>query len=362
MERSLLKELTDARLKAYLKKKEFKPMYWPTLFPLDYRDELTWETLQGEEGATIVADVVSYDSSAPEKGRQTIGKATGEISKIAVKRAMRERDFLLYKRLKKGTQGDTEKQKILSLTFEDSDFVVNAVNGRCEHLALQGGSTGRVSLDKKNNNGIVTETDVDMGIPKKNKLCVDVLLSDKENFDYFAELKKIKAACKSTGKVKYQWMDEDTYYAIADTKKVREVYGFYLTKTKTAVEGDIELDDFNKMLKSKKYPEIITVESDLSSEDENHKRDELEGWKVGYITFTIDKVFGRMQHGPIAEEDVETVKKYAIQAKKGHVLVTKWSEVDPVKEWTKGEASCFPVFSSPGCIYILNTNDTKKFI
>lgn len=54
-----------------------------------------------------------------------------------------------------------------------------------------------------------------------------------------------------------------------------------------------------------------------------------------------------MQHGPIAEEDAESVKKIAIQAKKGHVLVTKWSEVNPVREWTKGEAHCFPVWMIP---------------
>ena len=59
MERSLLKELTDKRLKAYLKKKEGVPRYWPTLFPLDYSDELTWEALAAESGNTIVADVIS---------------------------------------------------------------------------------------------------------------------------------------------------------------------------------------------------------------------------------------------------------------------------------------------------------------
>ena len=333
MERSLLKELTDKRLKAYLKKKEGVPRYWPTLFPLDYSDELTWEALAAESGNTIVADVISYDSAAPEN-----------------------------KRLSKGVQGDAEKQKILHLVFGDVDFVVDAIDGRCEHLALQAASTGRISLNAENNNGIVTETDVDLGIPKENKLCASKLLTN-EDFDIFAEAKRVKTASKKTGKVKYMFMDEATFDAIAETKKVKEAYGYLLTSTHGTYEGDLFLEDLNKLLTKKRLPTIILIEdSDLSFEDEDHVRTELEGWKPGYITFAIDKKFGRMQHGPIAEEDAESVKKYAIQAKKGHVLVTKWSDVDPVCEKTKGEAHCFTVIDNPGTFYILNTNSTSKFI
>lgn len=363
MERSLLKELTDSRLKAYLKQMANKARLWPTLFPLDYSDELTWESLNAVAGGTIVADVVSYDSSAPEKGRQVIGKESGEIQKITVKRSMREKDLLQYNRLKKGIQGDAEKTKILNLVYDDVDFVVEAVSGRCESMALQAASCGQISFNKKNNNGIVTETAVSLGIPKENKFCSTSLLTNVSGFDFLAELRKMKKASKKTGTVKYAWMDEDTFVAIMDTDKIRAAFGFYLTKTKTSYEGDIFLEDINRMLTSMKLPNIIIVEdSDLIFENEDHVRVELEAWKKGYIAFTIDKKFGRMQHGPIAEEDAESVKKYAIQAKKGHVLVTKWSATDPVVEWTKGEAHCFPVIDNPGCVYYLNTNSTTKFI
>lgn len=363
MERSLLKELSDKRLKGYLKNTANKVRLWPTLFPLDYSDELTWESLSANVGGTIVADVVSYDSAAPEKGRQVIGKATGEIHKVTVKRSMREKDFLMYKRLSKGAQGDTEKAKILNLVFGDVDFVVEGVSGRCEGMALQAASCGQISFNKQNNNGIITETAVSLGIPKGNKFCVANLLTNKASFDLFAEFRKVKKASKKTGTVRFAWMDEDTFYEIMDTDKVRAAYGFYLTKTKTSFEGDIFLEDINSLLAKQKLPQIIVVEdSNLIFEDDDHKRTELEAWKKGYIAFTIDKKFGRMQHGPIAEEDAESVKKYAIQAKKGHVLVTKWSEVDPISEKTKGEAHCFPVIDSPETFYYLNTNDTKVFI
>ena len=362
MERSLLKELTDKRLGAFLKDFETKPRLWPALFPLDFSDELDWSALVAEGGGTIVADVVSYDSAAPEKGRKVIGKVSGEIAKVSVKRTMRERDFLQYKRLQKATQSDEVKSKILDLVYDDVKFVVEAVSGRHESLALQIASTGQVSLNKKNNNGIITEDSVDMGVPAKNKTFVSKALSNAE-FDFFGEVRKVVTASRKTGRVRYMWMDEDTFVAIMETPKVRESFGLEYYKIKQAYEGEIGLEDINAYMKKERLPEIILVDdSNLVFEDDDHKRVELPAWEKGYISFTIDPHFGRSQHGPIAEEDAETVKKYALQAKKGHVLVTKWSTVAPLHERTKGEAHFWPVIDSPDKIYILNTNSTTKFI
>ena len=363
MERSLLKELDDKRLQAYLTKNRFSERYWPTLFPLQYRDELTWESLQGSEGSTIKADVISYDSSAPEKGREVIGKASGKIAKMALKRNMREEDFLMYKRLKKGTVSDTEKQAILDLVFNDVEFVVEGINANTEYLALQAASTGQITLDKNNNNGIVTEIAVDLGIPKQNKTCVSVLLTDADNFDFIGEVKKVNKAARAKGvKLNFMFTDPETIDSILESKKIKAAYGYFLTKTHEEYLGTLFLEDLNKLLVKNRLPQLIMIDTYVRHEDKNHKRTTLQPWKAGYITFTVEKVLGKMQHGPIAEEDAESVKKYAIQAKKGHCLVTKWSDVDPVVEKTKGEAHCFPVLKGVEDIYILNANSTTKFI
>lgn len=363
MERSILRELTNERLRAYLKATRFDERYWPTLFPLDYRDELTWESLQGEEGAAIKADIVSYDSSAPEKGREVIGKASGKITKTVVSRAMREEDFLMYHRLKKGASSDAEKKKILDLVFDDPTFVVNSVLANCEFMSLQAASTGQLSLDKTNNNGLITETAIDMGIPKDNKKCVSVLFSDKANGDFMGEVKKIDKEARKKGiKLNYIWMDPDTLDEILEQETIKKAYGYFLTKTHEPFEGTLFQDDLNKLLKKNRLPEIILIDSLIRHEDKNHKRSTLYPWQPGYISFTVEKSFGRMQHGPIAEELAESVKKIAIQAKKGHVLVTKWSDVNPVREWTKGEAHCFPVLKNPADMWILNSRSTSKFI
>ena len=355
--------MTDPRLSAYLKKNRFAERYWPSLFPLEFRDELTWEMLQGLEGTNIKADVIAYDASAPEKGREVIGKASGKISKMAVLRAMREEDFLMYKRLSKGASNDTEKQAILNMVFGDVDFVVEAINANTEFLALQAASTGQISLDKSNNNGLITEKAIDLGVPKANKTFVSTLLSDVENADFIAEVKKIdKAARKNGVKLQYMFTDPETIDAILELKKIKSAYGYFLTNTHQDFLGTLFLEDLNKLLAKNRLPQLVEIDTFIRNEDKDHKRTTLQPWQPGYITFTVEKTFGKMQHGPIAEEDAETVKKYAIQAKKGHCLVTKWSDVNPVREYTKGEAHCFPVLKNAEDIYMLNTNSTSKFI
>lgn len=364
MERSLLQELTDKRLKAYLERNRFTARYWASMLPLEFRDELTWESLQGSEGSTIKADVIAYDSSAPEKGREIIGKASGRIAKMALKRSMREEDFLMYKRLKKGAASDSERQAILDLVFNDINFVVEAVNANTEYLALQAISTGEISLGKANNNGIITETAVDLGIPKGNKTTVSVLPSKTAEFDFIAEIKKIskKARAERGVKLNYMFTDPDTIDAILASAKIKEAYGYFLTQTHKPFLGTLFLDQLNALLKKNRLPELIEIDTFVRHEDSNHKRTTLQPWRQGYITLSVEKTFGKMQHGPIAEEDAESVKKYAIQAKKGHCLVTKFSQVDPVVEWTKGEAHAFPVLKGVEDIFILNTNSTSKFI
>lgn len=363
MERSLLQEISDARLSAYLKKNQFEARYWPALFPLEYRDELTWESLQGEAGANIKADVISYDSSAPEKGRSIIGKASGKIAKTAIKRVMREEDLMMYRRLKKGAVNDTEKQAILELVFNDIDFVVNGVNATAEFLALQIASTGQITLDKTNNSGIVTATAVDMGVPTANKTCVTALFSNTTTADYIAEVKKIDKAARAKGtKLMYQWMSPATFDSIVAQDKVKAAYGFFMSNNNVTFNGNIATDDLNKLLVKNRLPEIRIIDTYVQNEDADHKRTTIQPWQEGYITFSAEEKLGKLQHGPIAEEDAESVKKYAVQSKKGHILVTKWSDVDPVREYTKGEGHFFPVLKNPESLYILNTKSTSTFI
>lgn len=360
MERSILKEITPKRLDAFLKKNKFNSTYWPRFFGLKFRTELTWEALQGEKGSNVIADVISYDASAPEKGRETIGKASGKITKIAVKRSMKESDLLEYDRLK--TSATPDQALLLDLVFNDPEFVVNAVNGRTEWLALQALSTGRVILDKNNNNGIITETAVGFGVPASNRKFVAKKWSDPASATPIADIKEQqKNARKKAVTLKYCLMDAETFENIVATEEFKKAFGFMLSKNDVVANQTISLEDANKLMSKNRLPKIVIIESYQRIEKEDGTRTVISPWEAGYVTFLTDAKAGRIQHGPIMEEQSEAVKKIAIQAKKGHILISKYADLDPLREFTKGEANCFPVLSNPEDIFMLNTENTNQF-
>ena len=63
---------------------------------------------------------------------------------------------------------------------------------------------------------------------------------------------------------------------------------------------------------------------------------------------------GDIQHGPIAAEESETLRKKAVLVKNDFILTTKWSELEPFKEWTKSEANAFAVLNDPEVLYYLD--------
>lgn len=360
MERSLLKEISQKRLESFLKKNQFNAVYWPVFFGLNYRTELTWEALQGEEGSNIIADVISYDASAPEKGREVITKAQGKITKIAVKRSMKESDLQEYYKLAQSASPD--EMQLLKLVFNDPEFVVNAVNGRTENMALQALSLGRLSFNKTNNNGLVTETAIDFGVPTANKTYVSNKWSTAASGTPIADIKvKQKAASANGDVLQYIVMDATTFDYMVATDEFKSAFGFFLSKADVKANQTIALEDANALFRKNRLPQVIILESYQRIEAVNGSRSVVSPWETGYVTFLTDKMAGRMQHGPIMEELSDAVKKIAIQSKKGHILVSKWSTLDPLKEWTKGEANCFPVLKNPSSIYMLNTEKTSAF-
>jgi len=113
----------------------------------------------------------------------------------------------------------------------------------------------------------------------------------------------------------------------------------------------------NEALESEGLPTIVLVDTRISYEDVNHTITSVDPWLYGgadaYVTFLEDLKCGDMLHGPIAEET--NPPKQVIQAKKGPILISKWSDVDPVAEYTKGELNSFPSWPTIDRALILNT-------
>jgi hypothetical protein len=361
MERTLLKELTKANIEAYVnsaREAYLKRLFWDKFFPLKLTTQLKWESLTGSAGNPVMADVVEYNATAPIKTRRIVTKASGDIPKIAIKRSMDEKDFNDYNTLKASAAGDANKNAILDLCFNDVDFCYQGVLARTEFLCGQALSTGGVSLDTSNNNGKVTEIAVDFGIPSGNKTGVAVDWATAATATPIADIQaKVDAAADLGYTLNYIVMDKPTLRYMLQTTEVKDKFAFFQRITGPR-KADVSFSDLNLMLETYMLPQILIWDSKVRFESMGHALTTVPAWTPGRVAFMPDLNVGNVLHGPIAEETSEAVKKISIQVKNQHVLVSKWSEIEPFGEWTKGQANAFPRFTDVNGIFLLRTNNS----
>ena len=365
MERSLLKELTKANVEAYVNRQRelfLNKLYWQQFFPLKYTTQLTWESLSGSGGNPVMADVIEYNSSAPLKSRRVVTKTSGDIPKIAIKRQMDEKDMNDYNILKALSQGDANRTALLDLVFNDIDFCYSGVMARTEYLAMQALSYGAISLTTSNNNGIITEVDCDFGIPAANKTGASVVWSNASGAYPMTDFKNIQETARAAGyPLGYALMDRTTLTYMLAADSVQDAYEVFQGVSARSRKTAPTFADLNNMLGAYLYPKVIIVDSAVRFENNSHTLTAAAPWKTGYVTFIPDIAVGNILHGPIAEETATSVSKKAIQVKRDHVLISKWSELEPFGEFTKGQANAFPRFNDVNSIFILNSENASTF-
>lgn len=305
--------------------------------------------------ACVIADVVSFDSSAPEKTREVISKMSGDIPKTAVKRGMNESDYQEYKNLERDAQGDAEQMELLNLSFKDQDFVYNAVRGRMEWWAMQYMSRAGFNLSAKNNNGIVTTEFVGCGMPADNRKKSSADWADAAKADGLQDIEDVLSAASAKGvSLRCIIMLTSDFTLLKKQKSTLDKIKGWINQTSKLV---ITKKVINEYLAEQEYPaQIITINPAVRIEDANHKRTTICPWKKHRICFLEDLNVGNIQHGPIMAENSESLKKKAIMVKKDFILVTKFSTEEPFKEWTKAEANAIPVVNDPEAMYILQAD------
>ncbi|GAI19241.1 unnamed protein product, partial [marine sediment metagenome] len=128
--KNFLSEITEKSMGTYLDKRKWMLRYYPDYFPLKSTPFLTYEVLIGLMGVSA-ADIVSYNSSAPEKTRRTLQRLSGNLPATRVKRTMDENAINNYLVAKNTIKNDADMVALLNMVFGDIDFVVESVQQRC---------------------------------------------------------------------------------------------------------------------------------------------------------------------------------------------------------------------------------------
>ena len=358
MRPSLIEGLNKQDVQAVLNSYTLTDFNFPTLFPLKFTPVLTWESLEGSEGSPVIADVVSFDSTAPRKIREKVSTAKGDIPKIAVAREKNEKDWNYYMSLQQYAS-DSSRQAILNWIWEDQEFTYKGVNGRIEYNALRAASTGKLALTKENNDGgLVTEYAVDFQIPTENKsgVSVSITVANATTSKPITKIKAIVKAAKAKGQlIRYIFTDNETIDGIlASDETLKNVAPWVMQATQLTQVPT--LASLNAALSNLGMPVIVPIESYLTIEIKG-VRTQVSPWETGVMLFSDSPVLGNTYHAPLADE--MSTSTTSIKVKREHVLIKRFAIEEPLKETCLAMANVMPVISNVSSKYLVDTLATS---
>lgn len=355
MERSILSQVNVASMTARLNSRMVKPSYFPNFFGLKPVETLKWETLIGERGVPVMADVISYDAESPVKTREVINKMAGDIPKTSISRKMTEQEVNKYRMLMHYANGDVNKKSLLDLVFNDLDFCYNGVRARMEYLGMQILSTAALSLSKTVNNGIITESALDFGVPSANKYGVTVSWATTATCTPLEDLEGVAEAAEAKGiTLKHFVMRKSDFILLRNaTDTTTKIKAWVNTKGNLLVTKDT----INQYLIANDLPTIVVVNPSVRHEDGEHARTTINPWEQYRVVGVPDLQVGDIQHGPLAAEGDTEVAKIATMVKKDFVLCSKYGSLNPYTDFTMAEANAFPVLNDPDGLFYLRVNN-----
>jgi len=369
---NFLSEITEKSMGTYLDKRKWMKRYYVDYFPLRSTPFLTYEVLVGIMGISA-ADLVSFNSSAPEKTRRVLDRLSGSLPAIRVKRTMDENAINQYLVAKNTIKNDADMVALLNMVFGDIDFVVESVQQRCEWIALQALALTTISLNQTNSAGVITEEAIDFGLPTANKEFVGGAVAGRQwlvaNKTTCLPITDITAivleALKAGVVIKHILMNPTKFIDFRSSDEVKDfVYGILVSESGLTPGVAPTLKTINRVLTESGLPDIRIINTFIDLETKDHDITATDPWldSAGadkYVLFVPDGPLGSMLHGPIASESVKDPG--IIQKKVGHVLCQSVCQQDPIMVSTIGLANCFVCFDKINQVWSLNTESHESW-
>lgn len=361
MEGTIIKEIGEKKaLQSYVNNTQarYAAIYWPSLLTIKKVNSLEWKSVIGDRKAGVAGNVTAFNVSAPEHMRDALREEKGKIPSIRGKRTMDEDLLMEYITLTK--QMDPDMQQLLDLIFDDVAFCSVAPHKRIDWMIAKFlSSGGKLSFTNENNVGIVTQYDVDFGMPSSHKSgTVGEVWSNSAGATPLKDLKTnifmpLADLGVSGGVLR---MHPTKVWQMLETNEVLGKFG--LLSKGTTDNIDLNLSKVNAYLAANDFPIIKPFNASIGIENDG-KVVYSNPFSVDNVVFTPDGPIGKLHVAPIVEK--ERPQKQVTYAEYSGNLIKKFSTVDPVVETTAYEFNAFPSWDTIDQSLILNTNRKGSF-
>ena len=343
---TIAEKLNDSKSPtAYL----FKTMLKPTI-SADGR----WDSLSVSR-SIVAADVVDIDSSVPIKKRDAISRAGGEIPMMGI--GMKKSAKMIQRIKYLAATGATEKQ-IVQMIFDDLPRVISGIYERLEMMYLQGLSTGvGLTIDDKNT-GVGIR--VSYGYKDSNRYGVKVRWG-KEGYVPISDIERVITKAYENGDVITTIaLDKAAYNQLRRSQEAKNLYA----SSSGNFTGNNHIiptpSQFNSTIEDEYKVKFIVIDRIIRVEKDGNQTN-VRPFAEDTLVFLTTEQVGSLVYAILAEQDSEyKVKNVDYQIVDGFILVSKYKETNPLREFTNAQAIALPVIENVDSIYILNTQEAQE--
>ena len=351
MDESLFKEIVEkwvSTANASLEDKSEEANYlYNSLLRLQMSIDHKFSAVSGKNNR-VAADIVSMDSDLPLKSRGSMETYNGKIPKVGLQRYLTESqlselDILIAKNVPEST--------LAAKIFDDYMSNVTGAREKVEFMLHQALSSGLVEIPTEENTG--TSIRVNYGIPDKNRYGATKVWSD-PTADIVGDLERIYEKSVDNGdNLILARMDRKTFNYIKKNESLIALYkGFLNASNDSAIT--LNADKINELFQSEFGFAIEVIDRSFEIE-KNGVTKNIRAWAEGYVSFwTTTGTVGDLWYADLAEKSRPVAAKTYSQPETW-LLAAKWSEGNPLREFTEASGLVMPVLNNVDHIYFLNT-------
>lgn len=351
---------------------------WSVLFPLKYTRNFNIKGIEGEDGIPVAADRVAFNTSAPKKTRKTVGKWSGKLSKYAVSREKDEIEINDYNDARtlanSAQENPQEKQELVKIVYDDVAFCRKAMDAKVELDAMRIACSGVQTFPAKIEGDMATEDRINFNVPAEN--FVGVAVGDKKDSKGTVKVQHVKwteydkadglediiraqdmIRRKGLPVPRYAFMERAKFADLcAQQATARRL--FPQVKDLSVVSAEqINLASVNAYMQraENNYPTIVLLDTYVTVEHRDGTKETLKPWNENVVTLSPAMQLGYTYYKTVPQ--VENVS--AMQVYGAYYKITRYSDVNPMREATMAEAYVQPALTNRQSLVFLNTDNRE---
>lgn len=322
----------------------YKPgtgLAWAQLFPLKYTPKFDLKGIEGNEGIPVSADRVAFDVKAPQKTRRTIGSWSGKLGKIAISKVKNEIEINEYNDLKTIAAANSEDKAtaryLVDMVYDDIKACQEGLDYRVEIDALRIGSSGQHTFPASIEGENATTDVINFNVPTENYVGVATAWGTAATADGIKDIADKQKMIASKGLKKPMWaiMEQSAFdLLVAQAATGKRVASVVLNVAGLASTEVLGIENVNAYMRQKGYPQILVIDSYATIEAKDGTQTTIKPWNENVVVLAPTPQLGWTYYKPVPM----VPETEALQTQGAYSKITVYSELNPMKEITMGEA------------------------